>query len=490
VLEPFVFASGLHAVTLLFASLTLAGSAGTMLFVREESEILLHRPVHPAELLRAKCSVLIAFSLLLALALNAAGLVTSLWNRGNAWWFPAVHALTTVQLMLFSAAAIVLVYNVCLRWFGRERLDNLLALVQTLLTIAMVAGSQLVPRALGAASLEQVDLTRPWILLIPPVWFGALDTLLCGAAPFERVWLPAAIGVAATALLAWLAFVRLGAAYGIGLMALGESQERLSDGPTRRRLGRVTTLPPLRWWLRDPVERHAFVLASAYLVRDRETKLKVYPSLAPLLVMPIVLGLGMDRRGVEGGEVAGVFALGYVVIVPIQALILLHRSEHWRAADLFRLAPVAHWTPLFHGARKAVVCWLALPALALVAALIALLRGTWSPLLIALPMLVAVLVCSFVPGLVGAWLPLSKPNTDPRDSALGCAVLGGVMAGVMMLGALASWLHGLGWFWPFLAATLFLGFGLQALFVARLRARRWRPVERTTLRRRHDGADL
>jgi hypothetical protein len=284
--QPLAFACSLHMMTLLFASLTLAGSVGTMLFVREEAEILLHRPVAAAELLRAKCSVLVSFSLLLALALNAGGLVTSFWNKDNTPFFAIAHVFTTGLLMLFSAALIVLVYNVCLRWFGRERFENLLTLVQTLLAIVMVAGGGMVPRLLENEALRSVDPSSAQALLVPPVWFGAIDVLLCGAMPVAQVWLPAAIGVGATALLTWLAFVKLGSSYGVGLLAIGESASPSPERIQRRRLGSLVARAPLRWWLRDPIERQVFLLTSAYLVRDRDTKLKLYPSLAPLFVIP------------------------------------------------------------------------------------------------------------------------------------------------------------------------------------------------------------
>ena len=480
VFAPLAFASSLHVVTLLFASLTLASHAGTMLFVREEAEILLHRPVRAEELLRAKCFVLISFALLIALALNAAGLVTAFFNEGNVWWFFAAHATTTLLLMLFSAAAIVLVYNVCLRWFGRERFENLLTLVQVLLSMLMIVGGQLVPRMFTSDTVRQLDLTSAWTLLMPPVWFGALDMVLCGAMPLATTWLPATIGVAVTAVLTWLAFVRLGSAYGIGLLALNEAGKGASERPRRRMLGFLLRLPPLAAWLRDPIERQAFLLTSAYLVRDRETKLKLYPALAPLVVMPIVIAIGPSRRDDSEGPGAFLetFALGYAAIVPIQALILLHRSEHWRAADLFRIAPLAHWTPLFHGARKAVLCLLAFPALALAAGILALLRGSWSPFVMALPAVVTVIVCSHVPGLVRTWLPLSMPNTDTRDSALGCLVFGSALAGAMVLGGVAAWMQMLDWFWPFLAATTALGLVLQPLFARGMARRKWRPAER------------
>ncbi|HEY1051911.1 MAG TPA: hypothetical protein VGE39_19200, partial [Prosthecobacter sp.] len=165
--DSFIFASALHGFTFMFASLTLASNAGTMLFMKEEAEILLHRPVTPQQMLRAKCSVLAGFALLLALALNLAGFVTGLGSRGATWRFIPAHILSTGLLMLFSAACIVLVYNACLKWFGRERLDNMLATVQSLLAVTMVLGGQIVPRMLGMDALRQIDQVSGWLLALP-----------------------------------------------------------------------------------------------------------------------------------------------------------------------------------------------------------------------------------------------------------------------------------------------------------------------------------
>ena len=42
-------------------------------------------------------------------------------------------------------------------------------------------------------------------------------------------------------------------------------------------LDRLVEVPLVRWWLRDPVERAAVRLCGAYLLRDRDVKLRVYP---------------------------------------------------------------------------------------------------------------------------------------------------------------------------------------------------------------------
>lgn len=478
--DTFTFASLLHAFTFMFASLTLATSAGTMLFVKEEAEILLHRPVTPQQLLRAKTAVLVAFSLILALALNLAGLITGLWSKGATWRFIPAHLVSTLLLMVFSAACIVLVYNVCLKWFGREKLDNLLTTLQTVLAIVMMCSGQVLPRFIGSQTVQHLKVGG-WALALPPVWFGALDALLSGAAALQAVWIPVSFAVAGTGLVVWLAFGKLGSAYGEGLMALNESSgtaETESKRRRRRLLPALVNLPPLRWWLRDPVERHAFLLTSAYMARDREIKLKLYPGLAPMLIMPLAMLFSMSGLKHAGATTwVQSFAACYLAIVPLQAMMLLNRSEHWRASAFFQAAPLPHWSPLFHGARKAVLGWLTYPMLVLQGLALAALQKSPTPLFMTLPALIFLPAFSLVPGLVKTWLPLSLPAEEQRDAGAGCLFMAVVMGVSASIGGLAMWMWSLGWFWPFLAVEALVMLGVTALLSRMLRARPWQAAD-------------
>ncbi len=477
------FASLLHSFTFLFASLTLASSAGTMLFMREEAEILLHRPIRPQELLRAKCHVLVKFSLILAFALNFAGFFTGTFAKNGSLLFLPAHALATVLLMVFSAALIVLVYNLCLKWFGRERFDNLLTLLQTVLTIVMIAGSQLMPRFMRMDAMQNIDVSHGWMPFLPPVWFGSIDGLLCGSVTLAEAWLPAALGIGATTILVWLAFVRLGSAYGIGLQALNEGAGVAPDKPRSRLLAKLVAAAPLRWWLRDPIERQSFLLTSAYLWRDRETKLKLYPGLAPMLIMPLIMVLGPGGRRSAGDDGTGpslimaCFALGYLGIVPLQAMLFLHRTEHWRAAEVFRYAPVPHWTPLFHGSRKAVLWWLAFPVTVIIGAIMSAILSSPAPMFIAAAALVMLPVYSLLPGVVKTWIPLSQPNQDQRDPGMGCLVMGGVVIAGMATSGIAAWAESYGYLWIAVLGAVLLSIVLQKTFVSMMRERVWYPDE-------------
>ncbi len=477
--DSFVFASALHGFTFMFASLTLASSAGTMLFMKEEAEILLHRPVTPQQMLRAKCAVLAGFALLLALALNLAGFFAGLGCKGATWRFIPAHLFSTALLMLFSAASIVLVYNACLKWFGRERLDNLLATLQSLLTIVMILGGQIMPRMLQLDTLQHLDHVSGWLLALPPMWFGALDALIGGTTLNPAtLWLPAALAIVVTVVTSWLALEKLGSAYGQGLMNLNESPGTAKDSTKPRGvwLAAIVKLPPLRWWLRDPVERQSFMLTSAYLVRDREIKLRLYPGVAPMLIMPLIMLFPAGGRGAAGAQAAMMmqgFATCFLGMVSLQAMMLLGCSEHWRAAAFFRTAPLPHWTPLFHGSRKAVLFWLSFPVLILQTVILCGMQHSLAPLALSLPAVLFLPAFSLVTGLLGQWLPLSKPSEEVKNTAAGCLMMAGAMVAAGIIGGLASWMWHLGHFEIFLVIEAVLMVGSALLMKHLMRGTPW-----------------
>jgi len=477
--DSFVFASTLHGFTLMFASLTLASNAGTMLFMKEEAEILLHRPVTPQQMLRAKCSVLAGFALLLALALNLAGFVAGLWTKGATWRFVPAHLFSTTLLMLFSAASIVLVYNACLKWFGRERFDNLLASLQSLLAILMVVSGQIMPRMLGLDTFKHLENLSGWPLALPPLWFGALDALIGGTTMNPAtLWLPASLALLATAVTSWLALEKLGTAYGQGLMNLNESTGTVkgSNKPRGRWLVALVKMPPLSWWLRDPVERQAFKLTTAYLVRDREVKLRLYPGIAPMLIMPLFMTFTGGRGQGGGADVAVMlqgFATCFLGMVPMQAMMFLGCSEHWRASAFFHAAPLSHWTPLFHGSRKAVLACLTFPVLLLQTAIMCTMQHSFVPLVLSLPAVLFLPAFSLVTGLMGQWLPFSNPSEEVKNTSAGCLMMVGTMAAAGVIGGLASWTWHIGWFWVFVPIEAVVMLGASFLMKYLMRDTPW-----------------
>jgi hypothetical protein len=170
----------LHGMTFVFLGLFIAASAGEVLFNKEEADILLHRPVTPRALLRAKIGVLVQVSLWLAGAFNLGGFIVGVGARDGGWSFPVVHAISTSLEALFCTGCVVLSYQVCLRWFGRERLEGLMTATQVLVAVGAVLAGQLVPRMFMGVGGQ----TGVLPMLVVPIAFMVQDHAKHGRGDF------------------------------------------------------------------------------------------------------------------------------------------------------------------------------------------------------------------------------------------------------------------------------------------------------------------
>ena len=473
----FLLSVYLHGMTFVFLGMFIAASSGEVLFNKEEADILLHRPVTPRALLWAKIAVLVQVSLWLAGAFNLAGLIAGAFAADGGWSFPLVHAFSTVLQALFCVSAVVVVYQLCLRWFGRERLEGLMTTAQVLLALFAVLGGQLLPQLIGRFGPKlSLNAESWWLALLPPTWFAGLDDALAGGR-HHGSWLLAALAVVVTLLSLWLAFGQLARDYGAGLQTLNESVAAPRSRGRRRGLDVLLHRPPLCWWLRDSVSRAAFRLTAAYLFRDRDVKLRVYPGIAPIMVMPLLfLFQDFARRGGSGGGFTTAFAGSYLGLVPLLGLNLLQYSQQWQAADLFRVAPMPGPAPLCHGARRAVLCLLAFPVLVGLGLLAWLVKRDVGQLELMLPGIIALPVYALLPCLGGRAVPLSLPTEEAKSAGRGLTMIG-VMLVAMALAGATSWAWHGGWFWWLVAGESVLMVGLYAGLRRRVTAARWPSID-------------
>lgn len=428
----FVLSFYLHGMSLLFLGMFIASSAGEILFNKEEAEILLHRPVDPRTLLWAKIAVLVRVSLWITCAFNLVGFIGGSFSAKGSPFFGLVHFLSTALSALFCSGSVVLLYQLCLRWFGRERLDNLMTTAQVLLAVLIVVGSQTVPLVVAnIKNLIDPLAGRAWLFLLPPAWFAALDEVLLGRGK-ETTVVMAGAGVLVTGIVLSLAFGRMARAYEEGLQTLAESRPRAprkESRPGKRRLmDELSAMPPLSWLLRDPATRASFRLCAAYLFRDRDMKLRLYPGIAPMLVMPAMF-MFQSVKDTTGAAPWGIaIAAGYLGLIPMMAMTMLQFSQHWAAADLYRLAPVRGPGPFIHGAVRAVTVFLALPATLLLLVVVCFLPNPVQKLALVLPGMIAMPFFAMLPGALEKCVPLAKPTEEAKSASRG-----GLVFLVMML---------------------------------------------------------
>lgn len=467
-----------HALTFFAVGMFIATAAGEALFNREEAEILLHRPVTSQMLLRAKAAVLVQVSLYIALAVNLVGFIVGALSGDAAWSYPFIHLFTTIVSTVFGTAFVVLAYQVCLRVFGREKLEGAMTMLQVLVMISFTLGSQLLPRAIMVKGVSlSATFGHWWMKVLPPTWFASLDDAVAGSHSSSS-WLLGGIGIVVTAITAGLAFSKLAGAYESGLQVVNEGGPTPKLRAGRRLVTRLAYSPALRFMLRDSVTRSAFVLVGSYLSRDRETKLRIYPGVAPSFVMPIVMLV--SNRGTESGHfsMSGMaigFATAFMCIVPMTALNLLQYSQQWRAATVFTAAPLGGPSPLIHGARYAVLMLLCAPACIALTTYVLVTQSIEAAAML-LPGIIALPVFSMIAGAVFKAVPLSAPTEEAKNATHVPMMMLSMLA-AMALAATAFAAKAAGLLVPFLVLELVACLAVGYLLKRRIDSIPWQLID-------------
>src|SRR5881394_966990 len=86
-IDLFTFTIIVHAMTFFVVGMAVTSESGDILFNANESDVLVHRPIHPRTLLLAKTINLVAFTLILATALNFFPTFFALAISGTRPWF-------------------------------------------------------------------------------------------------------------------------------------------------------------------------------------------------------------------------------------------------------------------------------------------------------------------------------------------------------------------------------------------------------------------
>jgi ABC-2 type transport system permease protein len=212
-------------------------------------------------------------------------------------------------------------------------------------------------------------------------------------------------------------------------------------------------------FLRRPVERAVFELVAIYLKRDREIKVRIYPSFAYLIMFPLIglvtggLDDPFDNQGFMFNTIIGAAMIPFVASVAAEAILF---SEHYQAAYLFRAAPVANLGDIHRGLRKAAQFYIALPGALLLLTLYALLwRNLLHAFLLIAPWLMltpAIMMFSFIRR---EFLPLSRKYRKGQQSARSMLLFILTFFCIIVISTVQNFsIQGLLPYWMFLAGVL------------------------------------
>ena len=426
-LDVFHYSVFVLTFTVFIVALAVVSESGNVIFNETEADVLGHLPISPRTYFAAKVVNLFLFTLVLAAPANLFPAIAGVWAIDSNFFFIAAHALSASLVALFATAIVVTSYGLLMRHVSKERFDNIITYSQVTMVLLFMFGFQILPRILGTDKISFEPGFHWYYLLYPPAWFSGVTLLLIGS--FE----PSSFALALLAILSLItlggvALRKVAAGYTsfVSQLAYGEGEAKAVRKQYVRRAagqpgGRSLLQTVKAIFLPTPAERAVFELVSIYLRRNREIKVRLYPSLAYFIFFPLlaIFTEGLPdpfvNRGFGGYSLMGAVMICFVSLTAVEGLIF---SEHYPAAYIYRVAPIRNLGDVHGGFRKAIMLWVALPGFIVLIALYSIIWGNpWHATLLLTPWIIMTPAVLMLPFLLREALPLSRKYQKGQQTA-------------------------------------------------------------------------
>jgi hypothetical protein len=430
-LDVFFYSLVVLSFTLFLVATSIVTESGNVIFNESEADVIGHLPISPRTLFAAKVTSLFLFTLMITAAANLFPALCGVFAEDSNLLFAPAHALSASLTAMFATACVTAVYGLLMRYVSKERFDNIVAYTQVVFMLIFMFSFQVIPRVADEYGIIMTGEFQWYYLLFPPAWFSGVTMLLMGNFDLYSLALAALSAVSLLALVA-LALRKVAAgyssfvsqlAYGTDKPASRQAATSAARGLTGRRLLSSIKLALLR----RPAERAVFDLVSVYLRRNREIKIRLYPSLAYVIMFPLIGAFGPgfpDPFTDAGGAFTSLMGMAMIGLVALTVIEGLAFCEHYHAAYIFNIAPIESVGAIHGGIRKAIFTLVTLPAFALLLIFYSVAwRSPAHALLVIAPWIAITPPMLLIPFLFRRFLPLSRKYRKGEQSARNITIM-------------------------------------------------------------------
>ena len=357
----------ISAMMMFMLAMTLITDFSAVILDSNDNAVLLPRPIDDRTLLIARITHILMYLLSMMLALAIPFMVVTMFKYG---------VLASISFLFISLLSLILIvfltnifYLVLMQFTSEERLRNVINTFQIILTFTFMGGYRLVGRLVNFdALMNGVDTkVQWWYFFVPPIWMGNSMNVIIkhefDAIKFLFLFLTLTVPF----MVVFLVNNVFSGIFNqkIAGMDIAKRQEKIPNKVAKK--GLIETLSGI--FTGTSMERGAFEFVWKITSRDRKFKLRIYPSLAYLLIYPIfMIGTG---RG-DGSFVQQIehlresMGIGIVVIYLCGTVLLtirsqISQSEDFKAAWLYELAPIIKPGEILSGSMRAIMVKFLLP---------------------------------------------------------------------------------------------------------------------------------
>ncbi|OZB93480.1 hypothetical protein [Paenibacillus sp. XY044] len=403
----------------------IADFSSVLLDVRDQT-VLGSKPVNVKTINMAKTIHIMIYLFFITGSITAAPLAAALFRHGILFFLVFVLEIGLMDLLIVAITAWL--YWLVLRFFDGEKLKDIINYVQIGLTMVMAVGYQLIARMFNLVDLRIAYEAHWWHVFLFPVWF---------AAPFE--WLfgrhtgGSLIAFSLLSVLLPLLAVRI---YTWMMPSFEANLQKLSAQTARKKGGNGRWSDVLgRWICRSREEQVFFRFALGMIRKERDYKLKVYPSLGLSFIFPFIFMFNAFNSGRGWEDIRSgnsYFFLYFCALMIPSVVMMLRYTSTPKGAWIFDTVPLRDHTPVYKGTLKACIVQLILPIYVVESIVFTVIFGAriLPDLLVILVMILMYTVISF--RLMGVGMPFTEPaQAGTQSGQAGLMLLLFLILGVM-----------------------------------------------------------
>ena len=268
-----------------------------------------------------------------------------------------VFTLVSIVIVVVCLHLAGVIYYLLLKVFSGEKLKDILSGFQIFMTIAIILSYQIVPRVVSIAGFSKGQITfSPVYFLLPSAWFSAILESLFGAGGEWYIYVLAGITVPAVILLEVLYKKKVMPEFEGELDKLTETaKENKSLSPFSKLMCKLLS--------KDEQENAFMKLVLIQVSRNRDMKLKLYPQLANVFILPIIMVLPQitGEKGFTGfienlrqGR-WGLALLYFTGLTSASIYMIIGQTENPESIMLYQILPIENLSKCIRAGVKVVL---------------------------------------------------------------------------------------------------------------------------------------
>lgn len=369
------------AYVMFMLAMTLITDFSSVILDSNDNAVLLPRPIDDRTLLIARITHILMYLLSMMFALSLPVLVATVIKYGV--FAGLVFLIISLLLLILIVFLTNIFYLVLMKFTSEEKLRNIINSFQIILTFIFMGGYRIVGRLVNFEALQSsLELKAIWWhYIIPPIWMGnsmnvAINHQFDGS-KFLFIFLTLTVPF----MVFFLVNNVLSESFGqkIAGMDVAKREEKIPNQvKSNGFVGRLAQI-----FTGTPIEHGAFEFVWKLTSRDRKFKLRVYPTLAYLLIYPIfMIGAGRSE-GSFSQQIEHLRESSWLLVMMIYLCfsilltirIQIAQSEEFKASWIFTNAPLTHPGEVLSGAFRSVMVKFMLPIILLLSIILPIIWG-------------------------------------------------------------------------------------------------------------------